>query len=961
MFGSSDSKRWPYCYEPTLLRGFMKFLVFLFLLVMPMLVRADAVIFSGNDVKALKYNLDLFGRSKVMGLNVDPSAGAGISAPLGSIGMDYLTGNVYYKKTAPDTGWISISNAVEGSPNTFAAYNSSGILDDMPGWTYVDNATDYNGAIINKTVPNTTNNVSGIIVQSGLDAGQTITSFTGNMVQTSIGNSVASSVANFESFTANGYIGNSGTVTSYSGFHDGFFTDATAAVTYYGSFYANPSINSLAMSNYQGLNIDAQIGNGSAAHIDNYNGGTIQSDFYANADVDNATGIGIYENFNVGSTLDNYVYLNTNNNFDVATLGSLRGVAISSQIGQNAATAVNQLSEYSSNTNIYTGATVDSYNGITLNPWFHTGSDLNNGSSVNINGTYDVAALNYLSSINSFNQLGTSSATVISQYTDVNLNPNFGANLSITDYRGIQIRPNAQVGSQITNSAVLLDIGVNNTLPVGSNATGVSIDMGNITSPQQKVGLNVQNGSINGNSVIQSDDPWFGTAISTYNLGGLFHIMPGTPVAGGEFVFGANLAHSLYAEDDMGPDGTGLGLGFGVVGYVGQAAVVAGKTVDTLNMAVSGFGVPALSTGGTITDVVLYKALGALPQGGTLNVTNMYGFRAGVGLSLLSPTNVWGISIEDPAAENYFNKSLAIDVATKKVSGASVGLEIGNSKSIIADGMIKSKTSLVLEDPGAGTNIITFQAPTLAGDTTYTLPAADGTSGYALTTNGSGTLSWASIVDPNAFKQNGNSFAATAVLGTNDNNSLQIETNNTVVATFSTGGSMAVNGSAAPNTSAALDIQGTNGALLIPRLTTAQRNALTGTAGMQIYNTTTAQFECYVSSWAPCSATVSVNSNLTLTGGASISISTTIYAQTWRVQGNAAAVTLSTTPFGGTAPLDGARITLIGNHATNTVSLAFNDAAKGYVGPDITLGLYDSITVEYNSTLDRYILVSRSN
>jgi hypothetical protein len=32
----------------------------------------------------------------------------------------------------------------------------------------------------------------------------------------------------------------------------------------------------------------------------------------------------------------------------------------------------------------------------------------------------------------------------------------------------------------------------------------------------------------------------------------------------------------------------------------------------------------------------------------------------------------------------------------------------------------------------------------MAGNVSYTLPTADGTSGFALTTNGSGTLSWAS-------------------------------------------------------------------------------------------------------------------------------------------------------------------------------------------------------------------------
>jgi hypothetical protein len=43
-----------------------------------------------------------------------------------------------------------------------------------------------------------------------------------------------------------------------------------------------------------------------------------------------------------------------------------------------------------------------------------------------------------------------------------------------------------------------------------------------------------------------------------------------------------------------------------------------------------------------------------------------------------------------------------------------------------------------------GTNYVGIQAPaTLAANTTYTLPSADGTSGQLLSTNGSGTLSWA--------------------------------------------------------------------------------------------------------------------------------------------------------------------------------------------------------------------------
>jgi len=41
------------------------------------------------------------------------------------------------------------------------------------------------------------------------------------------------------------------------------------------------------------------------------------------------------------------------------------------------------------------------------------------------------------------------------------------------------------------------------------------------------------------------------------------------------------------------------------------------------------------------------------------------------------------------------------------------------------------------------TNYVGFKAPSSPDDTVYQLPAADGTNGYALTTNGSGVLSWA--------------------------------------------------------------------------------------------------------------------------------------------------------------------------------------------------------------------------
>jgi len=59
------------------------------------------------------------------------------------------------------------------------------------------------------------------------------------------------------------------------------------------------------------------------------------------------------------------------------------------------------------------------------------------------------------------------------------------------------------------------------------------------------------------------------------------------------------------------------------------------------------------------------------------------------------------------------------------------------------DGAIKAAVDangLLLYD---SSNYVGFIAPTLSGDTVWTLPATDGTVGQALTTDGAGTLSWA--------------------------------------------------------------------------------------------------------------------------------------------------------------------------------------------------------------------------
>lgn len=82
---------------------------------------------------------------------------------------------------------------------------------------------------------------------------------------------------------------------------------------------------------------------------------------------------------------------------------------------------------------------------------------------------------------------------------------------------------------------------------------------------------------------------------------------------------------------------------------------------------------------------------------------------------------------------------------------ASTGVTITNGYAIEASsGNVKIGSSATAselhfyEPSGSGTNYTAFKAQAQSGNVTYTLPAADGTSGYCLSTNGSGTLSWVS-------------------------------------------------------------------------------------------------------------------------------------------------------------------------------------------------------------------------
>jgi hypothetical protein len=76
------------------------------------------------------------------------------------------------------------------------------------------------------------------------------------------------------------------------------------------------------------------------------------------------------------------------------------------------------------------------------------------------------------------------------------------------------------------------------------------------------------------------------------------------------------------------------------------------------------------------------------------------------------------------------------------------------------------------------------------------------------------------------------------------NKSGEIQINSTQNSFFIGGGSVGI-GTTTPTTSALLDLTSTTGALLVPRMTTIQKNALTAVNGMILYDTTLNKFQGY--------------------------------------------------------------------------------------------------------------------
>lgn len=438
------------------------------------------------------------------------------------------------------------------------------------------------------------------------------------------------------------------------------------------------------------------------------------------------------ENYQIGSDYNggvNMLNINTTQTSgSSANIGRISMVNISADLGNELVSATtDHIQGVAINTFFRKNYNIGTYDGVLVQPNFNDGSTM-----TEYNGFRNNAVFNNTGATNTINGFSNTCS--------------LGANITVNNFRGLESSMNGTTGSGIdsyignntyannftgnntngyvfstfnTHSNNWVGITLNSGDDTATNVQGINLNLSGITSPNQKVGLNINDGALNVQSSLDTAQDSFQNASAVNSIGGQFHVSSGHPLTNGEFIFGNNLAVLGFFEDDMGPDVLGGLIGYSVIGYVGQFSVAATKSVDTINMALAGASIPpVVGDGGTIDNFNIYHGIGLLPQGGNISVTNMCGLRISDQLTAANPTNSWGVSVDDINADNYFGKSVSIGTSNKKVSNSDVGIEIGNKKSLLLGNLTTTEIG----------NITPLEGMIVFNSTTKKFQGYDGTS-----------------------------------------------------------------------------------------------------------------------------------------------------------------------------------------------------------------------------------------
>jgi hypothetical protein len=215
-------------------------------------------------------------------------------------------------------------------------------------------------------------------------------------------------------------------------------------------------------------------------------------------------------------------------------------------------------------------------------------------------------------------------------------------------------------------------------------------------------------------------------------------------------------------------NGTAIGTAYGGTGQTtytnGQLLI--GKTDGTLAKATL-----TASTGVTITNADGSITISATGSGGTVTsvtgtspIASSGGATPDISIQDGTTTQKGAVQLEDSTSSTSTTTAAtpasvkaAYDLAD--LAGTVAAAALPKAGGTMTGNITLNAQSDVRFADADSSNWVAFQAPaTVTSDVTWTLPAVDGTSGQALSTDGSGTLSWSSVGSGDVTSVGSNAF-----------------------------------------------------------------------------------------------------------------------------------------------------------------------------------------------------------
>ena len=214
--------------------------------------------------------------------------------------------------------------------------------------------------------------------------------------------------------------------------------------------------------------------------------------------------------------------------------------------------------------------------------------------------------------------------------------------------------------------------------------------------------------------------------------------------------------------------GTAIASGYGGTGQTtytdGQLLI--GKTDGTLAKATL-----TASTGVTITNGDGTITISATGSGGTVTsvtatspIASTGGTTPVISIQAASTTQAGAVQLNDTTTSTSTTQAATANVVKSLADSLILISDVADAAlpkaggTMTGDITLNAQSDLRFADADSS-NWVAFQAPaTIASNVTWTLPSADGTTGQVLSTNGSGTLSWATAATPDVSLAGNNAF-----------------------------------------------------------------------------------------------------------------------------------------------------------------------------------------------------------